>query len=96
MYEHGIFKLYIFLRQFYKTTDDARYVDDPYAINLVDIIDYKMCDIKVVVNSGKFTLAQKIVDRVISTIRNAFGFQDDDKLDYNNIIQMLDYNNIRQ
>ena len=91
VHEHDIDSLKMLLRNVYKTKE--QYINDPYALDLDDIIDYKMCDIKVIVNSGKFTLAHKIVDRVIATIRNAFGYQESDMLDYNKVRQIVNYYN---
>ena len=93
MHEHFFDSLKVYLHTLYKTKDNPAFKDDSHAIDLDDIIDYKMCDIKVVVNSSKFTLSHKIVDRVINTIRNAFGNNDSRMLDYNQMRQMVNYYN---
>lgn len=74
-----------------KKAENAPKYFDSFLLNLDNIIDYKMCDINVVVNSGKFTLAHKIVDRVINTIRNAFGH--DIPINYRLMKQLVDYYN---
>lgn len=71
--EHDVNSLKVFRRILYKTLDNHKYKGDPSAIDLDDIIDYKMCNIKVVVNSSKFSLSHKIIDRIINTIGKTFN-----------------------
>ena len=62
-------------------------------VNVDAIEDYSKLDINVIVDSGKFTLAHKIVDSVIRTLRNAFGEDTRRMADYSQMRQMVDYYN---